>query len=301
MSVTRSRRVAGILVLAVLLGATLTAEASASHRRPAHEIKLHLQELQPLEGAFYELWVVKGRRKESAGSFNVNGSGRLVDGFGHPARFFSRTEPARADALVVTIEPSPDPERGPSGIAILAGSPRRNHARLRFPVSLREMAGSFILATPTDSVSTNETAGVWFLDPAGGPGPSLTLPELPDGWVFEGWGVTQGHPLTTGRFTEATGADSAAPFSGPNPGPPFPGEDFLQNLPPGITPPVDLADGSSLIVITLEPDMAGVDPTGDGPFSIKPLLVLVPDGAPDHMSIGLDRDLSTVPHGRAMY
>lgn len=163
------------------------------------------------------------------------------------------------------------------------------------------MEGSFILATPTDSVMTNETAGVWFLDPAAGPGPSLTLPDLPAGWVFEGWGVTQGQPLTTGRFSEASGADSAAPFSGPNPGPPFPGEDYLQNLPPGITPPVDLADGSSVIVITLEPDMAGVDPTGDGPFSIKPLLAAVPDGAPDHTSIGLDRDLSTTPRGRAMF
>jgi hypothetical protein len=301
MKVMRSRRPALVVLLAVLLAATLSTGANASHRRPAHEIKLRVQELQPLEGAFYELWVVKGRRKESAGSFNVSDSGRLVDGFGHRARFFSRTDPARADALVVTIEPRPDPERGPSGIAILAGSPRRNHASLRFPVNLRGMAGSFILATPTDSDTANETAGVWFLDPAAGPGPSLTLPELPGGWVFEGWGVTQGQPLTTGRFTEASGPDSAAPFSGPNPGPPFPGEDFLQNLPPGITPPVDLADGSSLIVITLEPDLAGVDPTGDGPFSIKPLVSSVPADAPDHTSIGLDRDLSTVPHGSAMY
>jgi hypothetical protein len=294
-------RVAGIVLTAVLLGQLGATGAGASHLPPAHEIKLRVQQLQGLDGAFYELWVVKGARKESAGSFNVTAGGQLVDGFGHRARFFSRTDPSTADAVVVTIEPQPDPHPGPSGIAILSGSPDQHLAPLRFPVNLGAMAGSFILATPTDDVSTNESAGVWFLDPAGGPGPSLTLPDLPSGWVFEGWGVTQGTPLTTGRFTEASGADSAAPFSGPKPGPPFPGEDFLQNLPAAITPPVDLADGDSAIVVTIEPDLSGTDPTGDGPFSIKPLLAPVPEDAPVHSSLGLQRDLSTVPRGRAIY
>jgi hypothetical protein len=301
MRVKGSRPLAGTLLLSVVLVTGLSTGANASHFRPAHEIRLRLQRLERLKGAFYELWVVKGARKESAGSFNVTQGGWLGDGFGHRARFFSRTDPARADALVVTIEPRPDPDPGPSGIAILAGSPDPHAANLRFPVNLRRMAGSFILATPTDSDDANETAGVWFLDPAGGPGPSLTIPDLPGGWVFEGWGVTQGQPLTTGRFREASGADESAPFSGPKPGPPFPGEDFVVNLPPGITPPVDLADGSSTIVVTLEPDLSGLDPTGDGPFSIKPLVAPVPGGAEDHESIDLNRDLSTVPRGLATY
>jgi len=62
---------------------------------------------------------------------------------------------------------------------------------LRFPIDVREVAGSFILATPTDDNPANETSGVWFLNPAGGPGQSLRLPQPPAGWVFEGWGVTQ--------------------------------------------------------------------------------------------------------------
>lgn len=301
MTVRRIRSLGAVLMMAVLLGPVMTTGAGAAHLPPAHEIRLRVRQLQGLEGAFYELWVVKGARKESAGSFNVAEGGQLVDGFGHRARFFSRTAPSTADALVVTIEPRPDPDPGPSGIAILVGSPGVNVATLRFPANLGAMAGSFILATPTDAVSTNENAGVWFLDPAGGPGPSLALPDLPGGWVFEGWGVTQGTPLTTGRFTEASGADSAAPFSGPNPGPPFPGEDFLQNLPAAITSPVDLADGSSDIVVTIEPDLSGVDPTGHGPFSIKPLLAAVPQDAPEHSTLGLERDLSTVPRGRAIY
>jgi hypothetical protein len=84
-------------------------------------------------------------------------------------------------------------------------------------------------------------------------------------------------------------------------GPPFPGEDFLANLPAGVTSPVDLADGSSMIVLTVEPHLGGIDPTGSGPFSIKPLLVAVPSDAEPMMSIALERDLSTVPGGRATF
>lgn len=54
-----------------------------------------------------------------------------------------------------------------------------------------------------------------------------------------------------------------------------------------------------MIVLTVEPDIDGADPTGDGPFSIKPLLRMVPAGAMDHQSIELMRDLSTVPTAKA--
>jgi hypothetical protein len=275
--------------------------ASASHLRRVYEIKLRPEGLEHLEDSFYEVWAIHGDRKISAGSFNVAEDGTLVDGFGHRVRFFSRRNPARADALVVTIEPLPDPEPGPSGIAILSGSPRRDFARLQFPVDLSEAGGSFILATPTDEDSANETAGVWFLDPDPAPGPSLQLPELPDGWTWEGWGVTQDTPLSSGRFSSAAGPDESSQFSGPIPGPPFPGEDFLSNLPGSVNPPVNLADGSSMIVLTVEPDLDGSDPTGAGPFSIKPLLRAVPAGAADHQPLELMIDLSTVPSGRASY
>lgn len=296
----RSRAQLGIAIATLVVMGVL-APAAVAKPSVRYPIELTASNLAPLEGSFYELWIVKGDDKHSGGSFNVAGDGSLVDGFGHPASFSSPIKPKKADLIVVTIEPLPDPDPGPSGIAILAGSPTKRGADLSFPIDLSGAAGSFILATPTDAIATNETAGVWFLDPSAGPGASLALPTLPDGWVFEGWGVTQGLPLTTGRFTSASGADLASPFSGPNPGPPFPGEDFLTNLPAGITPPVDLADGGSMIVITLEPDLGGVDPTGPGPFSIKPLVVQVVAGAAPHESISLVRDLSTVPSGHASF
>ncbi|MBI2237979.1 MAG: hypothetical protein HYU54_05565 [Actinobacteria bacterium] len=295
------RKILGLIAATGLLVAVAPAAANASHLPRPYQIRLSVANLSPLTGAFYEVWAVYGSRKISAGGFNVDADGNLVDGFGHAARFFSPRDPASADAIVVTIEPHPDPDPAPSGIAVLAGAPGTDRASLRFPVRLGRAAGSFILATPTDAVSTDETAGIWFLDPDAGPGPSLDLPALPAGWVWEGWGVTQGTPLSTGRFTSASGADGSSAFSGPNPGPPFPGEDFLQSLPAGVSTPVDLADGSSLAVITIEPDLEGVDPTGAGPFSVKPLIAMIEAGAADHESIELERDLSTVPRGSATF
>ena len=44
-----------------------------------------------------------------------------------------------------------------------------------------------------------------------------------------------------------------------------------------------------------------LNPTGPGPFSIKPLLVAVASGAEPMMSIALERDLSTIPGGKATF
>jgi hypothetical protein len=288
------RWVGGVAVFVGVLAALVPASASASSGR--HPLLIGAKDLPRLSGAVYEGWVVKGDRKLSAGVFNVReqSRGRLV-------RLRAPIDPARADMIVVTIEPVPDPDPGPSAVAILAGEPHRHFAALRLPIDLSRTAGSFILATPTDDDPANGTAGVWFLDPAGGPGPSLRLPEPPAGWVFEGWGVTQGTPLSTGRFTSAAGSDLAGPFSGPNPGPPFPGEDFVARLPAGVVAPVNLADGRSTVVITVEPDIGGQDPTGDGPFSIKPLAAAVPAGASPETSLPLRRDLSSVPEAIALF
>ncbi len=56
-----------------------------------------------------------------------------------------------------------------------------------------------------------------------------------------------------------------------------------------------------MVVVTIEPDLGGADPTGAGPFSIKPLVRAIPAAAADHRSIELMRDLSSVPGGTASY
>jgi hypothetical protein len=290
-----------VLATACVAGA-LVASSGAARVQSNFPVHLSTQKLAPLQGSVYEVWVIDGRRKLSAGKFNVNAAGKLVTPAGRPPSIVSSVDPSRADAIAVTIEPSPDASRAPSTIVVLMGKPGAQTAKLRFPVNLGHVSGSFLLATPTDADTTNETAGVWFLRVAGGMKPSLNLPQLPAaGWVWEGWGVTQETPLTTGRFTSARGADRSAPFSGPKAGPAFPGEDFLRNLPAGVSAPASLSDGSSMIVLTLEPDLRGKDPTGKRPFSIKPLVGAILAGTGDHTSIRLRRDLSTVPSATARF
>ncbi len=95
------------------------------------------------------------------------------------------------------------------------------------------ISGRFVLATPTDTISTNEESGVWFVDtPFGmGPqGPGLKLPALPSGFRFEAWVATFSETvcISTGTFTSASGTDSngAGPNAGPMTPPAFPGEDL---------------------------------------------------------------------------
>jgi hypothetical protein len=95
------------------------------------------------------------------------------------------------------------------------------------------------------------------------PAPSLELPALPDGWIYEGWVATDDGPISTGRFASPDDADldDAGPTAGPDPGPPFPGQDFID-------PPLVLNDGGVRAVITVEPEP---DPSA-APFPLRPLV-----------------------------
>jgi len=95
------------------------------------------------------------------------------------------------------------------------------------------ISGRFVLATPTDTISTNEASGAWFVDtPFGqGPqGPGLKLPALPAGFTYEAWIATFSETvcITTGKFQSAVGSDDngGGPNAGPVPAPGFPGEDL---------------------------------------------------------------------------
>jgi hypothetical protein len=76
-----------------------------------------------------------------------------------------------------------------------------------------------------------------------------------------------------------------------NPGPPFPGEDFLLNAPPGLTFPTDLSDQT--IVISIEPR---VDPD-PLPFQFKPLVGTVPSSALDHTEYQMTDNTGALPTG----
>lgn len=226
----------------------------------------------------YEGWLIVNGKAISAGIFNVNGSGALSQ----TSFAINSDDLSNASAYVLTIEPSPDNDPGPSSVHILAGDFSGSKATLSVGHSsalgsdFSSSTGSYILATPTDGADSNEKSGVWWLDPSAGPGAGLSLPTLPSGWKYEGWAVIDGVPVTTGKFTSVSGADDSAPFSGNQAGPPFPGEDFLMNAPAGVTFPTDLAGKTVVISVEPEPDNSAA------PFLLKPLVGMVPADADDH-------------------
>lgn len=258
-------------------------------------LDLNITGLQDLGANYaYEGWIMVDGKPVSAGVFKVDANGKMSKS----SFELSRENVEKASAYILTIEPSPDNDPKPSKVHILAGDFSGSTAS----VSVAHKAalgndfsaskGSYILATPTNGASSNELSGVWFLDPAAGPGASLTLPTLPDGWKYEGWAVVGGKPVTTGKFTSVTGADEFNGFSGTMAGPPFPGEDLLMNAPSGLTFPTDLSGGTIVISVEPSPD------NSPNPFLLKPLVGKVPTDAKDHMSYNMGNNAAkTNPKG----
>ena len=246
----------------------------------------------------YEGWLIVDGNAVSAGIFDIDANGNPTE-----TRFtVSQSDLTNATEYVLTIEPSPDNDPAPSDVHILAGDFSKNTASLSvnhgsaIGTDFTAATGKYILATPTDgSDMTDELSGVWWLDPMAGPGPGLDLPTLPAGWVYEGWAVIGGTPISTGTFTGASGADNAAPYSGSDAGPAFPGEDFLVGAPSGVSFPTDLT--SQTVVISVEPS----PDNSAAPFLLKPLVGMVPSGASDRTPYDMDNNaVATNPTGTVL-
>jgi hypothetical protein len=244
-----------------------------------------LEDLGP--GAVYEGWLIVDGEPVTTGRFTVE------DGVASATEFAAEAADAEsATKFVLTIEPAVDDDPAPSAHKLLAGDFVEGQATIAVddPAALgsdfTDAAGQFFLQTPTSPEPDDYDLGIWFLDAASGT-PTLDLPELPDGWVYEGWVVTNDGPITTGRFTDPAGADSdgAGPTAGPAVAPAFPGSDF-------ITPPVSLIGAAAVISIEPEPD------NSPEPFLLKPLLTASMEELPPPALQDLGNNaLSTNPVG----
>jgi len=240
----------------------------------------------------YEGWLITDSGAESAGRFSVDDNGTLSQS--------SFTLPegltAQASSYVLTIEPANETGAelaAPADTHIVSGDFSGTTANVTVGDSkalgsdFTSSAGGYILATPTTAATDDEFSGVWFLDnSSGAPAAGLSLPTLPPGWKYEGWGVAGGTPYTTGTFTSVTGADEASPFS--NGGPPFPGEDFITGRP---TFPLNLQGGTIVVSIEPFPDNSPM------PFAFKPLVGNVAADALDHTFYTMDQNLSNFTTG----
>jgi hypothetical protein len=96
-------------------------------------------------------------------------------------------------------------------------------------------------------------------------------------------------PISTGRFTSVSGADSdgAGPSGGPNDAPPFPGQDFVD-------PPIDLTAGyAAVISIEPEPD------NSPAPFALKPLVDTSIDDVGEGILQAMENKTDAFPTGSA--
>lgn len=239
-------------------------------------LTLDLNGLEDLGSGFaYEGWIVVDGSPVSTGVFTVDEMGHLSE----TVFAVNSDDLANAEMFVLSIEPSPDSDPAPAATKLLAGAFNGETATMGTdPVGMDfgSSTGEFIVAAPTGSGDPSEEfSGVWFLEMSSGmPMAGLDLPMLADGWKYEGWVVVDGVPISTGTFTEVDMADEGAPFSGPNPGPPFPGEDFLVNPPSGVSFPVDLRGKMAVISIEPYPD------NSNHPFTLKPLVGPIPATLP---------------------
>ena len=271
---------------------------------PGENLALEIPGLQPLQNGFhYEGWAIIDGSPVSTGKFNISLNGDLMDLNGKvvtQGQFGVGIDLTRATVIALTIEPSGDSDSMPSGVKYLAGDLSGDSANLSVAHAaalgddFTGASGAYILATPTDGADSNETSGIWYIDlSSGNPMPGLDLPALPPTFEYEGWVIIDGTPVSTGKFSDVAAADSGNPYSGPEDGKPFPGEDFLRNAPAGMTFPVELR--GKVAAISIEP----VPDDSPAPFALKPLVGGIGAEAEPFTNYQLDNHAGGFPAGSA--
>lgn len=274
----------------------------ATPATPATNFSMNISGLEDLGmGYAYEGWVIVNGNPVSTGTFTV-------DANGNPSATAFTVDQASLDAAtkyVLTIEPSPDSDPAPSAHKLLAGDFNSGGSTANISTAtapgvgdFSNAAGIYFLRTPTDETmgnNMNDENGIWFGNPATmPPSAGFTLPTLSSDWVYEGWIVAGGIPISTGRFSDFGARDGSNMFSGTqaNAGPPIPGEDFFNNAPAGVNFPLDLRGKTVVISVEPEPD------NSPAPFLLKPLLSAISDSAQTAPTVhNFQQNLSSVPTG----
>lgn len=282
-----------LFVLAGMLIFTSCKKDDDPQSDPMKNITLNLNGLEDLGADYvYEGWLIVNGSPVTTGTFMVDASGMLSQTIFE----LKASDVDDATKFVLSIEPKNDSDPAPAATKILVGDFSGNSAAVNTGIvgDFSNAAGKYILATPTDGADNNENSGIWFLDlSTGAPTVGLELPQLPDGWKYEGWVVIDGSPVTTGTFMNVAATDDMAPFSGSMALPDvngadgfFPGEDFLMNAPMGLSFPTDIAGGTAVISVEPYPD------NSPNPFTLKPLVHGIPASAVDHTVYDMGQNLN---------
>lgn len=246
---------------------------------PKVQMTLDTNNLEPLIDEYsYKAWVKIGDLYYGTEKFNVTETGQFLTQSGQfrNKTFALETDITDAEIVLISIEGKSSSDDEPSDTIVLAADvvgatsslTTRHPAALNADVS--NASGQLTIMTPSDIDLTNEAHGVWFLTVSGAvQSPSLSLPALNSGWVYESWVEVGGKQFSMGKLTSASGNDLGQAYSYPDV-PLFPGEDFLINAPAGTTFPLIL-DGAT-VFITVEPD----PDDNVAPYGIRILSVQLP-------------------------
>ncbi len=288
----------GILALGFLLLSSCSDDESSD--AGTSELNLSLTGLENLGDDFvYEGWILVDGVPQTTGIFTVSSDEELSQ-----TTFNVDTEMLEAATkFILTVEPVVDPDPAPSDQKYIAGDFVGNSASVSTRTApavgdFSDSSGTFFMRTPTDEIAGsgnngNDQYGVWFGTPGAPPTANFNLPELPVGWIYEGWVIGDAGPISTGTFTGFGGFDDSNILSGTeyNVGPPVPGEDFFNNAPSGETFPMDVRGRT--VVISVEP----VPDNSPAPFALKPLAGIAgPETAPSVHNFNLNVN-ATFPTG----
>lgn len=263
------------MIISVLLVTSCNVNDDDVEKAKSSALTLAIDGLEDLGADFlYEGWVIVDGVPVSTGTFSVDANGELSQ----TSFDIDAVTLESATKFVLSIEPNPDPSTSPADTKIFVGDFNGNSATLTtgtVAAAFDAISGKFIIAAPTGMGTEEEKySGIWFLDNSSGSAENgLELPALEPGWKYEGWVVIDDIPVSTGTFTSVSGSDEASMFSGTNPGPPFPGEDFLVNAPEGLMFPTDIRGKVAVISIEPYPD------NSLAPFTLKPLAGMIPADA----------------------
>lgn len=198
----------------------------------------------------------------SIGKFRWSGSvmtdpetGRTITGLSAKCNL---TDAAR---ILISVEPYPDSDPGPSGSVLLAGDAANGSASLStthsfaWGTTVTPDTASYRFDSPSTTTDADFLRGLWFysVPTPGDTVSTLGLASAPPGWTYQAWvqRTTESTPTSMGRFTDPMEADSdgAGPAAGTDTTavlPRFPGQDFLN-------PITNITDGFHSVFLTLEP------------------------------------------------
>jgi len=224
------------------------------------QVRLELEDLPPLQDGFsYQAWARVGVQYWPTEKFNVAENGSFINASG---QFIQNSltfegDVSAASEVLVTIEEKRDADEEPSATVVFAGDVNEFQAVLTqehpraLGLSFDGETGSFMLMSHAFDAQSSDVSGLWFVEGSkSAPTAGLSLPALPGGWVYEGWIEAGGALISTGSFRANDEADLQRRYSSSDT-PRFPGEDFDENAPDGITFPLDPSGGS--VYVTIEP------------------------------------------------